>query len=229
MELKKKDTLKILVISHPNALYKKFLETIFKNIEIEYVVFHPDNFQPCNLILLTGGADVNPRLYKQPVGQYTFINLKRDELENLLVTRYDSTPKLGICRGAQFLTVMSGGKLIQHVNGHNNTHTIQTGFDMPAGHFKSYVMSSSHHQMMYPYNLKENRFNILAWSEYYHSTTYLDGKDKEINIAEDFLECEIVHYKNTNSLCIQGHPEYSGVPTETVKLVKKLINEFLIK
>ncbi len=158
---------------------------------------------------------------------YYIINNKRDIIEQAMCNRYSHIPKLGICRGAQFLTVLAGGKLIQHVNGHDNTHKIQTSFNMPEGHFKSYIMSSSHHQMMYPYNMNENNFELIAWSEYYKSSTYLNGDDLEINLPFDFLEPEIVYYKYINALCIQGHPEYNNIPKETFEYIKNLINTYL--
>lgn len=68
-------------------------------------------------ILLTGGADIDPR-YMGEEPDYALlhsINPKRDEQEVLLTLLADarSMPILGICRGVQTLAVTFGGKVYQ--------------------------------------------------------------------------------------------------------------------
>jgi len=207
--------------------YTSFMKKIFGQ-DTTFIKFNPDAHQPCNLVLLTGGADVNPKYYREKIGNKTYVNEERDVIEKQMCSYYSHIPKLGICRGAQLLTVLAGGKLVQHVNGHNGMHNIQTAYKMAQGHFKSYPMSSSHHQMMYPFNMHKNHYKLLAWSEYYQSSTYLNGNNVEIALPEDFLEPEVVYYNNIKSLCIQGHPEYNEVPEETFKFVEQLIKEYLL-
>ncbi len=223
----KTKSLNILVSAALSTEYSKWVFKTFGE-DSTIIVYDPDNYTPCDVLLLTGGSDVNPKLYRESEGKYTHINNDRDVREKGMCLTYSNTPKLGICRGAQFLTVLSEGRLIQHVNGHNTPHNIQTSFEMADGHFKSYLMSSSHHQMMYPYGLSESEYNLLAWSEYFYSSTYLDGKNNEIELPEEFLEPEIVFYPKTRSLCIQGHPEYSEVPEETNEFILNLIKTFLL-
>lgn len=222
-----KKEFRVLVASPLSIEYKIFINKMLGD-DTKIIVFDELESQSVDLIFLTGGADVDPSLYNQRVGSHTHINKKRDQLELKLCTMYGHLPKLGICRGAQFLTALSGGKLIQHVNGHNTAHTIQTGEGMGEDHYKTFTMSSSHHQMMYPFNLNQDQFKLIAWSEYFKSNTYLNGDDKQIKKAETFLEPEIVHYEKFNALCIQGHPEYSTVPEPTVNFVKDLIKTYLL-
>ena len=177
-----------------------------------------------DIFLFTGGTDVNPKYYNEKTGKYTTCNNERDELEWSIFRklRY-STLKLGICRGAQLLTVLSKGKLIQHVNNHNRDHNIT---NIKSIYNSSLKMTSSHHQMMYPFNIDKKDYDIIAFSENFLSTIYLNGKNEEIELPSNFVEPEIVYYKNTNSLCIQGHPEYSNCSRNTRNFCNNLIEKY---
>lgn len=67
-------------------------------------------------LLLTGGGDVDPRLYGQQTHRRTYgVNEDRDraEFRALRLARGHSVPVLGICRGSQVMTVEAGGTLYQ--------------------------------------------------------------------------------------------------------------------
>lgn len=180
-----------------------------------------------DLILFTGGEDVDPSYYYENCGKYTSFNHKRDELETNTFNLFPlSVPKLGICRGAQLLTVLSGGRLIQHVEGHHVDHPITLKKYNPG---KELVMTSSHHQMLYPFNLNKNKYDLIAYSTYFKSKVYLNGDNKQIELPDDFLEPEIVKYHSTNSLCIQGHPEWMDLKSTTVTYIKTIIKDELFK
>jgi len=183
-----------------------------------------------DLIILTGGEDVNPLYYGDVVGKFTHINEKRDILEfNLLhPKRIPSSiirriPKLGICRGAQLLTVYNGGRLIQHVEGHKNNDQLieisKNGFIIK--------VSSDHHQMMFPFNLNEEHYELIGYSKNFQSSTYLNGDNQEIELPKNFLEPEIVYYPAKNSLCIQSHPEWC-IGSEGSNYCLKLIENYLL-
>jgi putative glutamine amidotransferase len=68
-------------------------------------------------LLLAGGADVGPERYAAPAHPRTVSRPDRDAGELLLIdvaVRAD-LPVLGVCRGAQLLTVAAGGTLHQHL------------------------------------------------------------------------------------------------------------------
>jgi putative glutamine amidotransferase len=69
-------------------------------------------------LVLSGGGDIDPSRYdgKRHDTNYS-IDQERDTLELELARRViDSRiPTLGICRGAQILNVVQGGKLIEHI------------------------------------------------------------------------------------------------------------------
>lgn len=217
--------IKVLVNNYASNEYIDFLK---KRFDVELITL--ENFTASkklrgevHLSLFTGGADVNPDIYGEQKGKYTYIDKDRDKLEKEMfhLAMYRHILNLGICRGAQFLTAMSGGRLIQHVNGHTKSHlmTMSNSYQLE--------VTSTHHQMMYPFELDSDKFSLIGWSTYFNSTTYLDGNNEEMKLDEKFLEPEIVFYKNTNSLAIQGHPEFAGANPEFVETALNLIEEYI--
>jgi gamma-glutamyl-gamma-aminobutyrate hydrolase PuuD len=205
--------------------YVALLEDEYKVTEVDAVNW---NGEKIDLILFTGGEDVNPSYYDESKGMYTGINNKRDDLESrymALKREHYDVPKLGICRGAQFLTVIAGGKLIQHVSGHatGNNHLI----DLKVPYAGNFEITSTHHQMMYPYKMDKNDYQIVATARNFLSHTYLNGMNNEIELDDEFEECEIVYYPKIKALAIQGHPEFHNCPTNTRKMCLDLIRNFL--
>ena len=180
------------------------------------------NPKDIDLVLFTGGEDVNPAHYNENIGKYTHINSNRDKKEIDTFYRFKGKSfLLGICRGNQLLTILSGGKLIQHVEGHCRDHS------MVLNNSLKYNITSSHHQMIYPFDLNEKDYELIAYSEYFQSNTYLNGDNEEIELSNNFLEPEIVYYKKTNALCIQGHPEWNHCEKRTSQMCLNLIDKYL--
>ena len=180
------------------------------------------NPKDIDLVLFTGGEDVNPAHYNENIGKYTHINSNRDNKEMDTFAKFRGNSfLLGICRGNQLLTILSGGKLIQHVEGHCRDHS------MVLNNGLRYNITSSHHQMLYPFNLDEKAYELIAHSEYFQSNTYLNGNNEEIELSKNFLEPEIVYYKYSNSLCIQGHPEWNHCERKTSTMCLNLIDKYL--
>jgi putative glutamine amidotransferase len=93
-------------------------------VEIIKLSYHLDNFNEidkCDGIMLTGGNDINPRLYNQPdflmYVDPKDIDEKRDEFEWKIMqhTEENQKPLLGICRGLQFVNVYFGGTLVPDI------------------------------------------------------------------------------------------------------------------
>ena len=213
--------------------YDLLLSKIFPNKEINIVKNWKNT--KINLIIFTGGEDIDPSNYGENKGKFTHVNLKRDQKEfDLFHSIYYGTPKLGICRGAQFLTVASGGKLIQHVEGHNgcvDNITILADQESLSGEKLTYEISvpSDHHQMMFPYSLKKDKYEILGFSTYFKSSVYLNGDNENIELPENFLEPEIVYYPSYNSLAIQSHPEWIKEYDINLQIIVSIIKKKLLK
>ena len=75
----------------------------------------PGALGDCDGVLLTGGADVDPREYGEAQHPTVELDAARDEYElaltKLAIAR--NLPLLAICRGVQILNVAAGGTLIQ--------------------------------------------------------------------------------------------------------------------
>jgi putative glutamine amidotransferase len=73
----------------------------------------------CAGLLLTGGVDIDPRLYRQdPSARTQEWNRERDDFEIGLLHEALGVdmPVLAICRGHQLLNVFFGGGLLQHID-----------------------------------------------------------------------------------------------------------------
>ena len=216
-----KQTLNIVIADDASSLdYVSYLNEKYK--VIVHKVNDVKNPKDIDLVLFTGGEDVNPAHYNENIGKYTHINSNRDKKEIDTFYRFKGKSfLLGICRGNQLLTILSGGKLIQHVEGHCRDHS------MVLNNGLKYNITSSHHQMIYPFDLNEKDYELIGYSEYFQSNTYLNGDNEEIELSNNFLEPEIVYYKKTNALCIQGHPEWSHCEKRTSNMCLNLIDKYL--
>lgn len=182
-----------------------------------------NTIEESDLVLFCGGEDVSPFLYGEPKHPYTYNNAERDEYEIEIFKRAQELNKqcLGVCRGSQFLCVMAGGKLVQHQENPLSIHLIFTHTG------DKVLITSTHHQAQWPYNLPKEDYRILAWTHEI-SETHQDGKGREMKVPK---ECEIVYYPQTNSLGIQGHPEMiwdrKENYKETFNYLHTLLNDFI--
>lgn len=185
-----------------------------------------------DIVIFPGGPDVNPVMYGENIGKHTHTAPYLDEKQKKMFDEIQShnnklgTKKvlcIGICRGAQLLTVLSGGRLIQHVS----NHTMDGGKnEIMTNDFKISIQGD-HHQMMYPYDMEDDEYEILGWSKENYSNTYLDGNDCEILGMRARKEPEIVYYPKTHSLCIQAHPEWGHLEYEASKYLNLLVNDII--
>lgn len=196
----------------PHEEFGEFAENIN---DLEY----PQNI---SLIVFTGGADINPSLYKHQKNPKSYCSEYRDtlDLKAFKVAQDNNIPCVGICRGGQFLTAMAGGFLFQDVNNHGMCrHNIKTIDD------KIFSVSGDHHQMFGMPLPKDAE--LLAWASPKISTKYeLGGGDYLTDVK---AEPEVVYYPGANSLAVQYHPEWMEKNSAGVKYYQKLIKEKLLK
>ena len=150
-------------------------------------------------LLLTGGKDVDPKLYGQDL-KYDFVIMdeKRDEQEMALIKEFvkRKKPIFGICRGVQVLNVYFGGTLYQdipdqlggeHSKGVN--HPLKIKKDSILGNMfgESLVINSYHHQAL---DKLGEGLTATAWS---------DSNGHEI--------VEAVEHDSLPVWAVQWHPE----------------------
>lgn len=206
-------TKRIYVVG-PAKLYSKWIQ----NHELV------ENLEDADIVMFTGGEDVTPSLYGARQHPTTYSNLSRDLEEKAIFEKVKPTQLcIGICRGSQFLCVMNGGKLIQNVNNHAQfgTHAIR---DLKQT--CEYEITSTHHQMQYPFNLEESQYEILYYAP--QRAHYYEGD----GIQEPMVEPEIVLYKvegKPKCLAIQGHPEIMRPESPTLEMLNKLVDKYVTK
>lgn len=185
-----------------------------------------DRVEDADVVLFTGGEDVDPSLYGCRREQFTHSNLERDLAEKAIFEQVKPNQVcLGCCRGSQMLCVMNGGILVQHCWNHaiGYTHGITDKNTL-------YQITSTHHQMQYPYNLSAADYDVLFIASPSRSRNYA-GENVDEEIIERNGEPEIVLYHKEGfpkCLAVQGHPEMipdSPVAKMISDLVKRLVYE----
>ena len=204
----------------------RLYSNMFRETHIIRTVTGIDEINRGDVVMFGGGEDISPSLYKEkrhPITHAPDKPSQRDTFEFLAFQRAQESGAscYGICRGAQLLCALSGGKLVQHVNNHAGGHFITTSDG------EKMMTSSVHHQMMWPFNLPKDKFEILGVSEEPLSTIYIFSPEKSLNKVS--TEPEIVFFPETRSLGIQGHPEFMHERSQLVQHSRKLLQHYLMK
>lgn len=177
------------------------------------------NIYDADLVVFTGGPDVNPALYGQNPHLKTRFDLERDERDKLVFEECASLgiPMFGVCRGMQFIHVMMGGKLHQDLDNHQSRHSMVDDLDKSIVN----VVSSVHHQCVAP---REDKKMLVVAHVSKSLNKYTDAYSKLLKPTKDI---EAIFYPGVCAFGVQGHPEYAGFQEFTVWCLKKL-EDFII-
>lgn len=185
------------------------------------IITDVDLVDDCDLVILWGGEDISPTIYGEQGGHYTHKTApnKRDIFELAVMKRAveQNIPILGVCRGMQLMVAANGGKLWQHVDGHEHgSHLVK---------FSDGTIirtNSLHHQMVRPADWMEVLANtVMPLSRWKYDQ---DGRHED-----NFAEPEFVYIPNVG-LGVQAHPEYSDKNSQlTLKTVSLIKHYFDIK
>jgi gamma-glutamyl-gamma-aminobutyrate hydrolase PuuD len=179
-----------------------------------------------DVVLFTGGEDVAPDLYGEIPLAKTHFNRERDNKEQIIFQAAldRGLPMVGICRGGQFLNVMNGGKMWQHVSRHavgNHPARIEVPPFNKGGKRRTIMVTSTHHQMMIP---TDSAIVLMTANEALEKDAPAYSK---IGKHDDDPDTEVVFYDDTNSLCFQPHPEFAGCPPECVDFFEECLDNFI--
>lgn len=176
-----------------------------------------------DLVVFTGGPDVNPIYYDENPHSTTSWDCKRDEEDVKLyeLCYANGIPMLGICRGAQFLHVMQGGKLYQDIDNHTGDHDMyaygkggQTG--------RTLKVSSVHHQCV----IDSPHLGMVILGDS-HGATKRWRNDKDF-VEGTMGDIEAFFYPDACIIGIQGHPEYRGY-NAFADWTLKVLNDYIIE
>ncbi|MFA6432630.1 MAG: gamma-glutamyl-gamma-aminobutyrate hydrolase family protein [Candidatus Paceibacterota bacterium] len=165
-------------------------------------------------LIFSGGGDIDPDLYggkRKDPASYT-ADRERTEKELFAYAQKSDMPVLGICRGAQMINVLSGGKLLDlretygPVHGHVKTfHDVEIVAGLITGLPKGPAKVNSYHD--FGFTKKELGQGLVAFAK---------AKD---GIVEGIGNIDKKIYG------ILWHPERDGIDRE--ELTKKIIEAFL--
>ncbi len=211
--------MKVFIVGHFSLDYQKmFLNRGWETVQ---------SMLGADLVQFIGGADVSPSFYNQHAHTKTYNDINRDRYEILIfhAALRNKIPMAGICRGGQFLNVMCGGKMWQHVNKHTQEHLAYCLLN-----HKKIKVTSTHHQMMIPINnQKTYKLLLVAFLHgFKEKYTNINQKVKKMRFMGIEKDVEALFYPVNRCLCFQPHPEFEG-KKELVELYFKYINHFLIK
>lgn len=178
------------------------------------------NIEDADLVLYMGGGDISPSFYNETYNGRTWM-YDRDVEEAKVFTkaRELNIPQIGICRGAQLLCALSGGKLVQHLEHPSGHRLICNDGD-------EIVVNSIHHQLMFPYTMDPKDYEVLAYAEGLSNIHY-NGNKGEMDLPKKdgvIIEPEICQFNNTKALGFQCHPEMIGRPKHGY--YKKTVEKF---
>lgn len=178
------------------------------------------DFDAAQLVCFTGGSDVSPHFYGDRRHDTTHNDVVRDAKEQRLFDECVKQGKsmVGICRGAQFLNVMNGGRMYQDVHQHTASHDL---IDIATG--DRIHVTSTHHQMMMP----TQDAILVAIANMNGRREWFDGNVPAFDTSKE--DIEVVFYPATRCLCFQPHPEFTGPGMNEMKdYFTRLVSQFLI-
>lgn len=173
-----------------------------------------------DIVIFTGGSDINPAIYKHKKHYSTYCNAYRDEVE---VDAIEEAIKLGIpifgiCRGFQLLSAMAGATLIQDVTNHSGHHNCQiltnNHPDLPT----TYNVNSIHHQMVNPFDMNPEDYELIGVCNPVRSNHYLNGANENVNMP---MEPEIAFFPKIKAYGAQFHPEMLGYNHPVCKFLRE--------
>jgi GMP synthase-like glutamine amidotransferase len=177
------------------------------------------SLEEADLVLFTGGIDdVSPELYGKTHHRETYNDYDAD-VRDIRVFREAvalGIPMVGVCRGAQFLHVMNGGELFQHVDNHNSKHDIWLRKECRA------IESSSVHHQMCKYNPRMEVLADAIVSTQRWRDPYVCDMPSTDRMSLNDIDIEAFWYEDTACFGVQGHPEYAGFDDFTVWFLKQI-------
>lgn len=152
--------------------YNAFKEPFEDNFKEKIIVAKEwSDISSADLIIFSGGEDINPRYYGVP-NKYSSYNYTRDEREfsiiDFIKSKQTNKYILGVCRGFQLICASFGSPLIQDLYlelqiSHPYKHSLNfvTSDDIISRHLQGGMVNSLHHQGCSS-NYSPRNFSLIA-------------------------------------------------------------------
>lgn len=176
-----------------------------------------------NGIIISGGDDVNPTLYKEePVRELGYIYQDIDEfdIEAINVALEKDKPIFGICRGLQILNVALGGSLYQDLKYIRNSHIKHNQQTKP-------YLGTHYIDIKEESILKETINEKVLVNSYHHQSVKTLGNNlKVIAYSNDGVIEAVQKIDEKFVLGVQWHPELMVDHSEhMLNIFKRFIEE----
>lgn len=168
-----------------------------------------ENLVECDLLVLPGGADLNPASYgAEPEFRTGNSDVHKQHFYDNKLKLYieANTPVFGICLGFQSLNAFLGGTLIQHAMNHQSSsdryragHKLLTIDNNGKISKTKLEVNSHHHQIVIREGLAKDLIPI-----------YVSEHEEFIN-GEPTLVIEAFKHKELNIIGVQWHPKTLGL------------------
>ena len=181
-----------------------------------------------DVVILTGGDDVDPALYnEEPHEKLEELNKIRDISDVALIkaSLEEDMPMLGTCRGMQLLNSLSGGTLYQDLLSQNPTDIIHR--DPEKKDFVKHPMTLEDGNILADAIGKSGEFEVNAW---HHQAIKDLGENLEVvATSPDGIIEAVVKTDKSFVIGVQYHPEelISHNDEGSLNLYKALVNEGL--
>lgn len=175
--------------------FTDYFERYYKNLNLIRInsdrIPEPDRY---DLIIFSGGEDVDPSLYGQRIDGANGINSERDAIE-AGVFRYwadgffgDNCKLLGVCRGLQIISALKGHVLYQDLHTVGKRHTYQ-------------------HEIKWE---ESNPFDFMkSVNSMHHQAINMSGRVGGAKVLAVEPKTGVVEALTFNSIfCVQFHPEF---------------------
>lgn len=228
--------MKILVVNNYDGQYSRFWGELGDIISrIPEFMADPESF---GLVCFTGGEDVSPELYGHKNFQ-SHNSMSRDKQELLVfqMAQKHGIPMTGICRGSQFLNVMCGGTMVQHLaKSHGGSPHLCQVLPENGSAFRDFPVTSSHHQMsvlgaggsLWAWAMELLNPEDLVYDGELPETVYdplclagLTG-EKKVLVTEAFA------YPDQKIFAVQHHPEWQDTNKEAPQWTLQKIREICL-
>lgn len=189
-------------------------------IKLNHESGSPEELLKCTGLLLTGGSDINPKIYNQTNEKNLSkdINEERDKFErNLLdIALKNNLSILGICRGLQLTNAHLGGSLIQHIDRHKSENS--------SDDLEHDIELLEDSKLFAIVNVKSGKVN----SAHHQAVDTVADSLKVSALSSDGI-IEALEWKNPESdsplLLVQWHPE--RMKNKNNPLSKEILNWFI--
>ena len=212
----------ILIVNDYDGMYSNFWSHLGGEITTDASILFDDP-SSIKLVAFTGGEDVSPKLYGHK--NLESGNSERRDAKEVPIfeqAKKHGIPMTGICRGSQFLNVMCGGSMVQHLKASHGgaRHLCQTIEG------RTFNVTSSHHQMSVPGPGCE----VLAWAKTRLKAEHCvyDGELPDSVLDDEGLirVTEAICYPEHRVFAVQHHPEWQKVEEDAPQWTLDKIAEF---